>query len=199
MVQRTAARRAALIVLLIVPGLLAGCASGDGPLQTLTLGGQPTVDGGSLEVLPGMPADFTAYVFNPLRTPVTLLSAALVPVTGIRPAGQLVHVAVATTNGIIAAGSGWPPSRFPIRKLAGARLGHGQANIVFAMIGRVPGTNYSAAGLRIRYRYQGQVYSVIAWSAAVACVAKVITRRLACPFITPRVVAKVQRMAGEPP
>ena len=166
-------------------------------MQTLTFAGQPTVDAGSLEVHPGVPADFTAFVFNPLKTPVTLLSASVVPVTGTRPTGRLVHVAIATTNGMIAADSGWPPRRFPIRKLPGARIGHGQANIIFAMIGRVPGTNYSAAGLTIRYRYHGQVYSVIAWTAAVACVTKVINRKLSCPFITVQVEAKVKKMASE--
>jgi hypothetical protein len=44
--------------------------------------------------------------------------------------------------------------------------------IVFRMVGRVPGVNYPAAGLRTRYRYRGRVYSVVAWSAAVACVTK---------------------------
>lgn len=155
------------------------------------------MEGASLEIHPGEPADFTAFVVNPLKTPVTLVSAALVPVTGTRPTGQLVHVAIATTVNMIAADSGWPPPRFPIRELRGARIGHGQANIVFAFTGRVPGTNYSAAGLRIRYRYQGQGYSVIAWSAAVACVTIVFTRKLSCPFITDRVQAKVARMAGE--
>jgi hypothetical protein len=199
MAQRIAARWAALVVLLIVPGSLAACSSSDaaGPLQTLKQAGRPMVDGASLEVHPGVPAVFTAFVVNPLKTPVTLLSAAAVPVTGTRPTGQLVHVAIATTVNMIAADSGWPPPRFPIKKLPGARIGHGQANIIFAMIGRVPGTNYSAAGLRIRYRYQGQVYSVIAWSAAVTCVTKVITRKLSCPFITDRVQAKVKKMAAE--
>jgi len=115
MAQRRAARWAALIVfLLIVPGSLAACSSSDpaGPLQTLTLEGQPTVEGASLEVHPGEPADFTAFVVNPLKAPVTLLSAAVVPVTGTRPTGQLVHVAIATTVNMIAADSGWPPPRF---------------------------------------------------------------------------------------
>lgn len=198
MTQR--ARWALLVVLLLVPGLgtLVSCSSSDspGPLQTLTLGGQPTVDGASLEVHPGVPAVFTAFVFNPLNTPVTLLSASVVPVTGLRPTGQLVHVAIATTNGMIAAAHGWPQPQFPIRKLPGARIGHGQSNIIFAIIGRVSRTNYSAAGLKISYRYEGQTYSVVAWSAAVACVTKVITRRRACPDITDQTQAKVQKMAG---
>jgi hypothetical protein len=199
MAQRTAARWAALVVLLIVPGSLAACSSSAaaGPLQALTFAGQPTVTGASLEVHPGVPAVFTAFVVNPLKTPVTLLSAAVVPVTGIRPTGRLVHVAIATTVNMIAADSGWPPRRFPIRKLPGARIGHGQANIIFAVVGHVSGTNYSAAGLKVRYRYHGQVYSVIAWTAAVACVTKVIVRKLSCPFITLQVEAKVKRMAGE--
>jgi hypothetical protein len=196
MTQRT--RWALLLVLLIVPGTLASCSSSDspGPLRSLTLAGQPVVDGASLEVHPGVPAVFTAFVVNPLNTPVTLLSASVVPVTGVHPTGQLVHVAIATSNGMIAAAHGWPQPQFPIRKLPGARIGHGQSNIVFAIIGRVPGTNYSAAGLKISYRYGGQTYSVVAWTAAVACVTKVFTRRRACPDITDQTQAKVQKMAG---
>jgi hypothetical protein len=76
--------RAALVALLITLGFLSSaCSSGAaGPLQALSEGGQPTVDGGSVEVAPGQPADFTAFVVNPLTSPVTLLSATIVPVTG---------------------------------------------------------------------------------------------------------------------
>jgi len=182
----------------IVPSIMLSCSSGDptGPLQTLTLGGQPTVDGASLEIHPGVSAVFTSFVFNPLSSPVTLISASAVPVTGVRPTGQLVHVAVATTDNMIAASDGWPQPQFPVKALRGARIGHGQTNIIFGITGRVPGMNYSVAGLRIRYQYQGQTYSVVAWSAAVACVARVITRKQACPDITSQTQAKVKKMAG---
>jgi hypothetical protein len=155
------------------------------------------VDGASLEIHPGESADFTAFVFNPLSTPVTLISASVVPVTGIRPTGRLLHVAVSLTHNMVAADAGWPVPRFPARNLAGARIGHGQSNIVFGITGRVPCINYSVAGLNIRYHYRGQVYSVIAWSAAVARVTNAITRHPACPDITDQTQAKVKKMAGK--
>jgi hypothetical protein len=124
---------AALVFLLVMPGFLAGCSGGYpfGPLQTLTLGGQPTVDGAGVEIHPGESADFTAFVVNPLTTPVTLISATVVPVTGTRPTGQLVHLGISEDNGMVAAADGWPLTVPPIRKLVGARIGHGQSNIIF--------------------------------------------------------------------
>jgi hypothetical protein len=161
--RRNPARWAVLLAVLLVPGLVADSArTAAGPLHTLTLYGQPTVIGGSLEVHPGDSADFTAFVVNPLPEPVTLVSASVVPVAGIGPTGKLVHVGVARTNGMVAAAHGWPVPDFPMEPLAGARIGHGQSNIVFGMVGLVSGVNYTADGLRIRYLYQGRVYSVIA-------------------------------------
>jgi hypothetical protein len=188
-----------LVMLLIVPGFLAGCSRSGaaGPLQTLTQGGHPTVDGAGVEVHPGESADFTAFVVNPLNTPVTLISASVVPVTGVRPAAQLVHLGISNVNGMAGALNGWPLPGLPTRQLAGARIGHGQSDIIFGITGRVLGTNYTVAGLKIRYRYQGQVYSVVAWSAAVACVARVLTGSRACPDIGDQIQAKVQKMAGE--
>lgn len=183
--------------LLIMPGLLAGCSGGgaSGPLHTLTFGGQPTVDGAGVEVHPGESADFTAFVVNPLNSPVTLVSASVVPVTGTRPAGQLVHLGISKGKGLAAALNGWPLPGLPTRRLAGARIGHGQSNIIFGITGWSVGTNYTAAGLQIRYRYQGQVYSVVAWSAGVACVARVLTGPRACPNIGDQTQAKVDKMA----
>jgi len=197
MARRT--RWVLLATLVVVPGVLAGC-SGDaaGPLETLTQGGQPTVDGAGLEIHPGDSADFTAFVVNRLHTPLTLISASVVPVTGARPTGQLVHLGIINGNGIAGALNGWPVPGTPTRQFAGARIGHGQSNIVFGVTGRVVGTNYTVAGLKIRYRYRGQVYSVVAWSAAVACVARVFTGPRACPDIGDQIQAKVKKMAGEP-
>jgi hypothetical protein len=194
MAQRTTARWPMLAAPLLLLGLLAGCASG-GPLQTLMFGGQPSVDLGGLEVHPGQSADFTAFVVNPLNSPVTLLSATVVPVTGTRPTGRLVHLGIGEGNGMIASAAGWPVPAFTMRQFAGARIGHGQSNIIFGMTGWTVGTNYTAAGLKIRYRYQGQVYSVIAWSAAVACVARIFTGPRACPDIGDQTQAKVDKMA----
>jgi hypothetical protein len=65
-------------------------------------------------------------------------STGLVPVPGQR-AGKLSHVAVDTSLSIIGSGKGWPPQGLPIKPLPGARLGHGQTNIVFGITGSKPG------------------------------------------------------------
>jgi hypothetical protein len=189
-----------LAILLIVPGLLAGCSSSDasngvGPLRALSFGGQPTVDGASISIHPGVSADFTAFVVNPLTSRVTLISASVVPVPGNRPAGQLVHLGVSMGNGFAAALDGWPLTHLDTRQLTGARIGHGQSNIIFGITGHIPGKDYSVAGLKIRYRYHGHVYFVVAWSAAVACVARVIIRDPACGQAADRIQAKVENMA----
>jgi hypothetical protein len=197
MAQLSATRWAVLVILLIVPGLLAGCSGGGaaGPLHTLTFGGQPTVDGAGVEIHPGESADFTAFVVNPLNSPVTLISASVLPVTGTRPTGQLVHLGISKGNGLAAALTGWPLPSLPTRRLTGARIGHGQSNIIFGITGRIVGTDYTAAGLKIRYRYQGQFYSVVAWSAAVACVGRHLTGPRACPNIGDQTQARVDKMA----
>src|ERR1700758_3052418 len=102
MVHCSAARWTALAGLALVPGLLVSCSTSTvGPLHTLTFAGRPTVDGASVEVHPGVSADFTAFVVNPLTTPVTLVSASVVPVRATRPTGQLVHVGVSLTNNMV--------------------------------------------------------------------------------------------------
>jgi hypothetical protein len=200
MVHRIRTVWAVVIALSIGPGGLVGCSlTGTGPLQALSAGGQPIVDGASVEVPPGRSADFTAFVFNPLNSPVTLLSAAAVPLPGSTRAGRLVHVGISTTNGFAGSDDGWPAPGVPTRELAGAQIGHGQSNIVFGITGDVAGHNYSVAGLKIRYRYRGQIYTVTAWSAAVACVVTVITRREACPDAGAHAQAKVENMIGESP
>jgi hypothetical protein len=190
--------RAALAAAVITLGLLSSACSSSaaaGPVQALSQGGQPTVDGGSVQVRPGQSADFTAFVFNPLRSPVTLLSATIVPVTGYAPTGKLAHVAISTTNGMVGADGGWPITHFPDRPLG--PVGHGQHNIVFGITGTAVGYYY-AAGLKIRYRYQGKIYYVTAWSAVIACVARHETKR-SCSgtgAALDRVVDKVKQMAA---
>jgi hypothetical protein len=114
------------------------------------------------------------------------------------PARWALLLAVLLVPGLVADGTAVTAGRCPASRWSRsrARIGPGQGNIVFGMVGRVSGVNYSAAGLRIRYRYQGRAYSVIAWSAAVACVAKVFRPRPACPDIQDQVQAKVEQMAA---
>jgi hypothetical protein len=81
---------AALLAVALAVALALAVASGirgrsAGPLQALSAGGELTVDGASVAVPPGGSADFTAFVVNPLRSPIRLVSATVVPVTGERP------------------------------------------------------------------------------------------------------------------
>src|SRR5579859_2037570 len=124
--DRAPARWLVLILALAASLAMAGCGAdpASGPLQSLGAGGHPVVDGAAVPVLAGQPADFTAFIYNPLHTPVTLVSASAVRVPGILPA-HLAHVAVGTSINIIGQGRGWPPD-LPVKPLKGARIGHGQ-------------------------------------------------------------------------
>ncbi|MGO8958965.1 MAG: hypothetical protein ACLQFR_16575 [Streptosporangiaceae bacterium] len=139
-----------------------------GPLQSFNVKGQPIVTDASFQVMPGQPVDATTYVINSSRDPVTLVSASVVPVSGF-PTATLSHLAVDTTLHLIGAGRNWPPP-VPVRPFAGAKLSHGESRITFAITGRRTGVSYATAGLKITYTYHGQVYSVTAWSAVLACV-----------------------------
>ena len=175
------------MIVLFLAGALAACSAGSGSgagspgpaaggLRTLLLHGQPAVSSGP--VSPGQPAEFTAYVDNPARDPVTLESATLIPIAG-HPAGHLAALAVAQRRGQIAFATGWPPET-PVVPFAGARLGRGPADVVFTMTGTRPGTNYMAAGLSIVYRYHGHRYTLRAYSASVACVTRKAGAASAC-------------------
>lgn len=170
---RSGVRPRAFIVLFLA-GALAACSSGQagqpvaGSLRTLLMHGKPAVASGS--VSPGQPAEFTAYVDNPAGDPVTLVSASLIPIAG-HPAGQLAAVAVSQSRGLIGFARGWPPLT-PVVPFAGARIGHGRADLVFAMAGARPGTTYMAAGLAVVYRYHGHRYTLRAYAASVACVSR---------------------------
>jgi hypothetical protein len=198
MMRLAALKCTALVALFFLTLTVTSCGSGEaGPLQALSEGGQPIVDGASVMVRPGYPADFTAFLFNPLKSPVRLLSATIVPVTGHFLAARLLHVGIGTTVGIAGASSGWPLRYVPTRPLAGGLIRHGQSNIIFAVTGPVSGRNYYVAGLKIRYEYRAHIYYVVAWSAAVACV----TARYrdphfaACPGAGQRTQAIVENMA----
>lgn len=167
------------------------------PLRSFTAKGQPIVTDAGVAVLPGQPEDATTYVINSSADPVTLVSATLVPVAGF-PTATLEHEAVNTTRHVIGVGTNWPPGT-PVRAFAGAKLPHGESTITFAISGQKPGISYAAAGLKIAYRYQGQVYSVTAWSAVLACVttAENVNNPRECGnTITNRLMSTVIKMAG---
>src|SRR5207248_10233974 len=157
--------------------MVAGC--GDsvsaGPLASVAEGGRTLVDAaGTTAVRPGGLAVVTAYLSGHVSGPVAFLSASLVPVPGF-PAGSLAHVALVRNRNAVEGDTQWPPppgDGVPIRPFGGALAEpHPQVNIVYAMrVGMVPGRAYVAAGLRIRYLYQGQVYTTTAWLVTVGCV-----------------------------
>jgi len=163
----TATASGVFVVLLAVGGWLLFKPPSHGPLSSLIEGGQPLITDSGGPVQPGEPHIATAYVVNSSDDPATLVSASLVPVTGL-PAARLAHVAVDTNHDYNVAGRDWPPG-VPIEPLPGARLGHGQTGVVFAVTGPRRGT-FSAAGLKLTYRWHGSTYSVIAWSVSVACI-----------------------------
>jgi hypothetical protein len=192
---RASARWLALVMALAASPVMAGCSTGpaSGPLQSLTAGGQPVVDGAAVPVLAGQSADFTAFVYNPLHAPVTLVSAVPVLVPGTLPA-HLAHVAVGTTINIIGEGRGWPPG-ISTKPLKGARIGHGQTNLIIGITGTTAGQNYAVAGVKITYQYQGDTYTVVAWSAGIACVSKIVRSTPSCDTADRTVVPKVEKMA----
>lgn len=192
--RRVAIGCALLVVVAAVSFLVVRSHTSLGPLQSLSAGGQAIVDGASVEVAPGESADFTAFVWNPLTTPLTLVSATIVPVTGYAPTGRLAHVAISTTVNMIGSDNGWPPADFPVRRLG--PIGHGQANIIFGITGDAV-SYYYAAGLKIGYLYQGRIYYVTAWSAVIACVARREAKRSCsgASAAAERIQGKVQQMA----
>lgn len=188
------------MIAVLMAGALAACSSspagsGAGGLRTLLVNGKPAVASGS--VSPGEPGDFTAYVDNPAGGPVTLLSASLIPIAG-HPAGHLAAVAVAERRGTIGFARGWPPTSRVV-PFAGARLGKGHADVVFAMAGARAGTNYMAAGLSIVYRYHGHRYTMRAYAASVACVTKGAGgAAAACSAAVRQAQQATQRLATRP-
>jgi hypothetical protein len=162
-------KAAAMTFVAMVAGIsLSGCANGSGPVQSISEQGRPVVDNAGAPVLPGQPVDGTAAIVNTGSQPVTLLSAALVPVPGYR-AGVLSHLAVGTTHDMVTPGRGWPPG-IPVRPFAGAKIAHGQADVIFGMTGAEVNKDYAVAGIRIMYRANGQDYSVVAWFGLEGCV-----------------------------
>lgn len=171
-------RRVVILALVVAwAGMVAGCGglTSAGPLVSVAEGGRTLVDAaGRTAVGPGGLAVVTAYLSGHVDGPVTFLSASLVPVPGF-PAGSLAHVALVTNHNLVEGDMQWPPppgDGVPIRPFVGAVAEpHPQVNIVYAMrVGTVPGKAYVAAGLRIRYLYQGQVYTTMAWLVTVGCV-----------------------------
>jgi hypothetical protein len=113
--RQVASRCRALVAPLLLTLAIAGCGSGsqDGPLEALSTGGQPIVDGASVNIPPGRSADLTAFLFNPLKLPVRLLSASVVPVTGHRPVPRLVHVGIGTSPGMAGQRQAGPSAMSP--------------------------------------------------------------------------------------
>jgi hypothetical protein len=193
-----AARPALALTLVVGVASLAACGTSPaGPLQSLTEQGRVVVTTGSSPVLPGQDADATVWVFNNSASdPVTLVSASPVPISGER-AGRQTHVAVVSKLNPVDPGHGWPPG-VDVWPFAGASLAHGQNDIEFAITGRQVGENYMAAGLRITYRYKGQLFTMTAWSADVACIVSSTGPKSypSCKVANDRAQAKTEKLAG---
>ena len=138
------------------------------PLGNQALWGQPDFTDEGIGTFQGQSADSAAYLVNSAQDSVTLLSASLIPIKGHRT-GRLVLLQV-SVNGNVVAGRGWPVPGIVTRPFRAARLPHGDTTIIFGFAGDRAGVNYMTAGLRIVYRYHGQLYTILAWSAAAACV-----------------------------
>jgi hypothetical protein len=139
-----------------------------GPVQSLSSGGLPVIDAATSSGRVGQDFTATAFLYNSSPDRIMLISAVLVPVPGQRPP-RLSHVAIDHSVGMVGADQGWPPKGLPLSPLPGARIGHGQTNIVFGVTGRRPGF-WPAAGLKITYLWQGTFRTVIAWSVNAACI-----------------------------
>lgn len=163
------------VVALTGSGVLTSCGSPQpppGPVRSLTKQGQVVLNGGGASIAPGGSAVVTGWIQNSGKTPVTFLAASLVPIKGF-PVGRLTHIGIVLNHNAVEGATTWPPTgdHVPTKPLIGASITRrGQINIAFAMQGTVLGRDYEAAGLRIRYRYQGHVYSTMAWFVASACV-----------------------------
>ncbi len=185
-----------VVVLAVVLPLLLSGGGGGGPLSTLSQGGQPIIDGSGVPVRPGQTQNATAFIFNSAHEGVTLLSASLVPVRR-EPAARLAHTAVYLNHSydVGNASSSWPPKGDHVRPLRGAVIGHGQTGILFAITGPASGRGYTtAAGVKISYRWHGAVYTVIAWSASVACGDQLSSAR--CGQLTDRAQSLAIQQAG---
>jgi hypothetical protein len=149
-----------------------GSPQSGGPLALPSAGGRPafSVAGGFVNA--GQSATFGIYVINHAADPVTLISGSLIPISG-HPSGRLVVLRVGIKRGASIAGArGFPVPGVPTRPFRQARLRHGLNTVVFGFAGDRVGGYYMVAGLRIVYRYHGQVYAMNAWSASTACVVR---------------------------
>lgn len=146
---------------------------------------------------PGPACRLHRVPLHPLHTPVTLVSASAVRVPGTLLA-HLAHVAVGTSINIIGQGRGWPPG-LPVKSLDGAQIGHGQTDIIIGVTGTTAGKNYAVAGVKITYQYQGTTYRVVAWSAGIACVSRIVRSTRSCDTADQVIVPEVQKMAGAAP
>jgi len=165
-----------------------------GPLQALSAGGQPILAIASVVVVPRQAADTEAYVSSSARDLVRVTGVSAVAVPGV-PAGRLVRAGVRSSGASVATARGWPA--VPTRPLIGAELRGSQFGIVFGISGPRAGRDYAVAGLRIRYVYQGQSYSMVAWGALVGCVTATLrSDSPSCRPFASKVNGVVEKMAG---
>jgi hypothetical protein len=201
-------RRIRLLAAVLAAVSLTACGStpSAGPLQTLSVGGQPYAAMGGIWVVVGQSADAEAYVFSAVHDPVTVAGVSAVPVPG-DPTGRLVHAGIEATGASIAVDRGWPP--VPVGPLigtdlplAGSGLPQGQSGIIVGLSGLQVGRAYAIAGIRIEYRYHGKSYATTAWAGLAFCVvtaAQYKSGATVCPSFkafSDNVNRQVEKMAG---
>jgi hypothetical protein len=169
---RVGRRLLALTAVTVVLVGAAACGSSQpaGPVQMTMSDGQPDFDAGGVVVNQGQTADGEADVVNSGQDPVTITAVTVIDLPGWQP-GDLLRAAIATTGAGVAGARGWPPP-VPEKAAIGGTLPHGLNQIVYGIAGNGVGRYYAIAGVKITYRYQGRSYSMLAWTALVACVAK---------------------------
>lgn len=176
MTRVRAARFLIWFAIIGVLGMTSGCGSrfggsqSTGPLHNVMMGGKPNFSVAWSVESPGQSADMTAFVVNSGPGPVTLVSASLVPISG-QQSGLLTHLAIGAHHDALEGSRGWPPvPGIPLLPFKGSRIPVGQTNIIFGFEGTTADHAYMNAGLKVLYRYRGQLYTMTAWASSISCV-----------------------------
>jgi hypothetical protein len=166
-------------------------------------GGNVLSNGGGLSyggnvAPPGLIADFPMPVENTGSAPVTLESAALVPLPGY-PTPRLIHLGVLVEHqGLLTSAVGWPvwkahspSSTWQLRPLRGyvvlpwkvrdsnrQRYGPLPDMIEYGVLGGKTNTDYWVAGLRITYKLGGNTYTQTLYDGGADCIGTVSFSKL---------------------
>jgi hypothetical protein len=168
--RRVAAVLCVLVAAVVVFILAWKLAGGGGSTGDVLGAGEHrgSLNSAALPVAPGSVGDFSALVDDSSRSPVSLVSAKLIPMSG-RGLPQLVGVAIATTSSYEEPGRGWPKLDVPTRSFPG-RVEPGRTWLIWGATGNQIGKDYSALGLQVIYRLGDHDHSVSVWGPGTVCV-----------------------------